>query len=600
MYQKCVCFLFLVILAILSCSGFRIDNLAMTDLTKKYPETSDRHSRDVQRPHHRIRHHRLWRTQAAHNRNAKPHIDAIVYPPNEVNYPKPDELKNPPGELNFPPSEPFFWDSPSRLFPSEDDQSRPNTSEVNQYGLAVSETTWPPRSRHLVSKVDSRFTEPRDQTLPRGRPRPSEVSQPGPPVSETDWPRDQSLPKAKPLTSKVISHSIPLASGVNPFGISASEVKQPELLESRVVWSRDQPFPWSRLSSRSRLTSSEVDRQVDPLYDSTSTRSEVNILTTLFPSETLAQIPPTDLLPTLISRSQRSSSKEPRARRAKKKKRKKKASWSSVQKENFLAMAKQAKFVILAIAESKNTNESCSGYFKVIADFKNNTKSYFHLHRKMVTMECDKAKKLQLQKKYLLLLDDGFGLKDYRKSPKESFLHKIRKLDNKSFVVTKPEVTKLTEVQKGNSTNRILLCEVKGRPIPKITWWRKNQVLSSRKSYRIKYQKRKSKLVIRNATSDLMGEYVCRAENLEGEVDYKNITIWMPTSKLCQKKFERLCRNGGTCYSEDSLDELYCSCAEGFTGRWCEFKVPGDTSTYIQPNLYSCQLGLSTKYNCQN
>lgn len=39
-YEKCVCFIFLVIVAILSCSGFRIDNLAMTDISKKNHHTS--------------------------------------------------------------------------------------------------------------------------------------------------------------------------------------------------------------------------------------------------------------------------------------------------------------------------------------------------------------------------------------------------------------------------------------------------------------------------------------------------------------------------------------------------------------------------------
>lgn len=41
-YEKCVCFIFLVIVAILSCSGFRIDSLAMTDISKRNqnPHTS--------------------------------------------------------------------------------------------------------------------------------------------------------------------------------------------------------------------------------------------------------------------------------------------------------------------------------------------------------------------------------------------------------------------------------------------------------------------------------------------------------------------------------------------------------------------------------
>lgn len=78
MYQKCVCFLFLVILAVLSCSGFHIDSLAMADLSKKNfhtPTTTEKYVR-AQRPH-KIRHHRLQ----AHNRFPKPHIETFVYPP---------------------------------------------------------------------------------------------------------------------------------------------------------------------------------------------------------------------------------------------------------------------------------------------------------------------------------------------------------------------------------------------------------------------------------------------------------------------------------------------------------------------------------------
>lgn len=40
MYEKCVCFLFLVIVAFLSCSGFRIDSLVMTDISKRNSHTS--------------------------------------------------------------------------------------------------------------------------------------------------------------------------------------------------------------------------------------------------------------------------------------------------------------------------------------------------------------------------------------------------------------------------------------------------------------------------------------------------------------------------------------------------------------------------------
>lgn len=78
-YEKCVCFIFLVILAILSCSGVRIDNLAMTDISKRNSHTlstslfnSDEFlyrffmntTTSPNFRHHKIRHHRQLRAQA--------------------------------------------------------------------------------------------------------------------------------------------------------------------------------------------------------------------------------------------------------------------------------------------------------------------------------------------------------------------------------------------------------------------------------------------------------------------------------------------------------------------------------------------------------
>ncbi|XP_068903058.1 uncharacterized protein [Tenebrio molitor] len=71
-YEKCVCFVFLVILAVLSCSGFRIDNIAMTDISKKNSHTSDSLLRSDELSErlfsapstsHRTRHHRQLRAR---------------------------------------------------------------------------------------------------------------------------------------------------------------------------------------------------------------------------------------------------------------------------------------------------------------------------------------------------------------------------------------------------------------------------------------------------------------------------------------------------------------------------------------------------------
>lgn len=87
MYEKCVLFIFLVILTILSCSGFRIDNLEMTDISSnnkrnfhhtsstllenhkstllnKIPADATTNGRGSSK--HKIRHHRHLGAQQAH------------------------------------------------------------------------------------------------------------------------------------------------------------------------------------------------------------------------------------------------------------------------------------------------------------------------------------------------------------------------------------------------------------------------------------------------------------------------------------------------------------------------------------------------------
>lgn len=102
MYEKCVCFLLLVIVAFLSCSGFRIDSLAMTDISKRNSHTSSSlsYSQDffdrlmAETPYnmhnryltkrsserrHRIRHSRQFRNQAPlSERRPKGRIDTYV------------------------------------------------------------------------------------------------------------------------------------------------------------------------------------------------------------------------------------------------------------------------------------------------------------------------------------------------------------------------------------------------------------------------------------------------------------------------------------------------------------------------------------------
>ncbi|KAJ8958940.1 hypothetical protein NQ318_019710 [Aromia moschata] len=101
-YGKCVCFVLLVILAVLSCSGFRIDDLAMADVSKRNFRAADSFSNsgsvferifNVSSDRHRIRHRhdRQSRAQAHSARRFEPprppagHIDVQVYPASPAN-----------------------------------------------------------------------------------------------------------------------------------------------------------------------------------------------------------------------------------------------------------------------------------------------------------------------------------------------------------------------------------------------------------------------------------------------------------------------------------------------------------------------------------
>lgn len=137
MYEKCVCFLFLVIVAFLSCSGFRIDSLAMTDISKRNSHTSSNslsNSQDffdrllAETPYnnnnnnmenryltkrfserrHRIRHSRLFRNQAPlSERRPTGRIDTYVIRPQL------DRLATP--TTHFPQSEQFAQIPPSHI-----------------------------------------------------------------------------------------------------------------------------------------------------------------------------------------------------------------------------------------------------------------------------------------------------------------------------------------------------------------------------------------------------------------------------------------------------------------------------------------------------
>ncbi|KAH0816163.1 hypothetical protein GEV33_006630 [Tenebrio molitor] len=70
--------------------------------------------------------------------------------------------------------------------------------------------------------------------------------------------------------------------------------------------------------------------------------------------------------------------------------------------------------------------------------------------------------------------------------------------------------------------------------------------------------------------------------------------LWIP----CKPEMDRVyCRNGGTCFYEEVIKEYSCECANGYRGRRCEEKSSDQSSMYRQNPLYTCNVGLYTKYD---
>ncbi|CAG9832385.1 unnamed protein product [Diabrotica balteata] len=171
-------------------------------------------------------------------------------------------------------------------------------------------------------------------------------------------------------------------------------------------------------------------------------------------------------------------------------------------------------------------------------------------------------------------------------------------------VPKKPHILDIKEVspksrRKIELRNRILICTVRGFPLPKITWRRKNQELHHSRAYNVLYKRRQSKLVIKKPDAEYLGQYECVAETVNGLKASKNFTLLPQPNKKCSENFDKdFCQNGGTCFHEASMNYYGCFCPDNYSGEKCEVKKPSNTSMYPQPDLYACNLGLSTKYNC--
>ncbi|XP_057672268.1 uncharacterized protein LOC130903908 isoform X1 [Diorhabda carinulata] len=336
------------------------------------------------------------------------------------------------------------------------------------------------------------------------------------------------------------------------------------------------------------ITPSTIDGEILERISS-NTHSGSSEISTTFPNENLAQIPPTDYV---VSRAQRSSDHRQRKPR-----------WTLKQNEDIFAKAFKAKLVVLADVESKSINEAngaCQFYAKVIKDFKGNAQKYFgsvnRYLRHIVTAACDLVKEMKISRKYVLLLNkknDKLVLIDTPKPKKDlraSTRKKFNRVCKSGFVPTKPQIVELKEFspksqKKIEKKYRILTCTVKGFPLPRITWRRNNVILHHNKSYNVLYKRRKSKLVIKKHEADSLGEYECIAESLNGLMASKNITVKPPppsenifSAKSCPKPYDTdLCQNGGKCFYEESIGDYGCVCPDNFSGKNCQLKLPSNT-----------------------
>uniref|UniRef100_A0A182WLH1 Ig-like domain-containing protein n=1 Tax=Anopheles minimus TaxID=112268 RepID=A0A182WLH1_9DIPT len=129
-----------------------------------------------------------------------------------------------------------------------------------------------------------------------------------------------------------------------------------------------------------------------------------------------------------------------------------------------------------------------------------------------------------------------------------------------------------------------LVCKVGGQPPPKVAWFKDKRLINRNATkYAQVHLKKRSELIIFNTSTTDTGEYECRAKNRYNNSSVFNSThvkitlpkstipaiYWRPCADSHRNDF---CHNGGTCLEIDSIGELACSCADGFSGHRCENK----------------------------
>ncbi|CAI5781192.1 sialic acid-binding Ig-like lectin 10 [Podarcis lilfordi] len=101
-------------------------------------------------------------------------------------------------------------------------------------------------------------------------------------------------------------------------------------------------------------------------------------------------------------------------------------------------------------------------------------------------------------------------------------------------------------VREGDTVS--LLCEAQGKPIPSVTWMKKNKTLNNH------MQGSKETLQLSNIKSEDAGMYQCQAENLHGSIR-KNISVIVQYAPKLSKKPQK----NTTCWRKDH--DILCNCS---------------------------------------
>ncbi|KAK6641464.1 hypothetical protein RUM44_013176 [Polyplax serrata] len=159
------------------------------------------------------------------------------------------------------------------------------------------------------------------------------------------------------------------------------------------------------------------------------------------------------------------------------------------------------------------------------------------------------------------------------------------KNDFKSISEEKPpRVVGLKDLNMTVSQSLRLNCQVRGRPIPRINWYKDGTSLIPSSHVNVTYYRRNSTIEINSLELKDGGLYECRATSVTGKTAKisAQINVWklyIPTTTDPDKSFpikkcsvDAYCLNGGQCYFIEHLGEHMCECAAGFKGARCEMK----------------------------